>query len=191
MVIFKSFCSRPAEILKNGGVGVIPTDTIYGIVGSALNKNTVKKIYSLRKRNLKKPMIILISSIKDLKLFGVKIDLKTKRMLFNIWPNKISVILPCKNSKYSYLHRSSGSLAFRFPKNKKLINFLKITGPLVAPSANIDRFKPSESIKEAKRYFDDKINFYIDFGIKRSIPSTIVKIHKKKVIVLREGAVKL
>ena len=46
--------------LRNGGVGVVPTDTIYGIVGSALNPKTVARIYKLRRRNPKKPMIILI-----------------------------------------------------------------------------------------------------------------------------------
>ncbi|MHB9019715.1 MAG: L-threonylcarbamoyladenylate synthase [Minisyncoccota bacterium] len=191
MKTFKTFCSSSVEILKNGGVGVIPTDTIYGIVGSALYKNAVKKIYGLRKRNLKKPMIILIGSINDLKLFGIKLDLKIKRTLSEIWPNKISVILPCKNNKYSYLHRGSGSLAFRFPKNKELIDFIKKTGPLVAPSANIEGFKSSKSIKDAKKCFKDQVDFYIDFGIKVSMPSTIIKIHKGETIILREGAVKL
>ncbi|MEK7522400.1 MAG: Sua5/YciO/YrdC/YwlC family protein [Patescibacteria group bacterium] len=63
--IFKTFNLKLAEILKNGGIGVIPTDTIYGIVGSALNKKTVERIYKLRRRNLKKPMIVLIGSIND------------------------------------------------------------------------------------------------------------------------------
>ena len=52
------------SILKNGGVVVMPTDTIYGIVGSALNLEVVEKIYKLRKRILDKPMIILVGSIK-------------------------------------------------------------------------------------------------------------------------------
>ncbi len=49
-----------AEVLRRGGVGVMPTDTIYGIVGSALRPSTVRRIYRLRRRNLRKPMIILI-----------------------------------------------------------------------------------------------------------------------------------
>ena len=186
--LFKSFNLKPAEILKNGGVGVIPTDTIYGIVGSALNKKTVERIYELRKRNFKKPMIVLISSINDLKLFGIKINLKVKRILSKIWPNKVSVILSCKNKKFSYLHRGTDSLAFRFPKNKKLISFLKKTGPLVAPSANWESCEPSKSIKEARRYFKDKVDFYIDSGSKTSLPSTLIRVDKGEIGVIREGA---
>jgi len=61
------------KILKEGGIGVLPTDTIYGLVGSALNKETVEMIYKIRKREKTKPFIILISSPKDLKIFEIKI----------------------------------------------------------------------------------------------------------------------
>ena len=189
--IFKTFNLKLAEILKNGGIGVIPTDTIYGIVGSALNKKTVERIYKLRRRNLKKPMIVLIGSINDLKLFGIKTNLKIKRILSKIWPNKVSVILPCKDKKFSYLHRGADSLAFRFPKNKKLISFLKKTGPLVAPSANWEGCKSSKTIKEAQKYFQDNVDFYIDSGIKKSSPSTLIEIDNGEVIIIREGAVNI
>ena len=71
MKIFKRFNSELVKILKTGGVGVIPTDTIYGLVGSALNKKTVERVYKLRHRNSKKPMIILIGEISDLKKLGI------------------------------------------------------------------------------------------------------------------------
>ncbi|MDO8442794.1 MAG: L-threonylcarbamoyladenylate synthase [bacterium] len=210
--VFKSFNLKLAEILKSGGVGVIPTDTIYGIVGSALNKKTVEHIYKLRKRDFKKPMIILISSVDDLKLFGINIGLQTKIILSKIWPGKVSVILPCpsdlpvrspakegalceggpcKNNKFSYLHRGANSLAFRFPKNKKLINFIKKTGPLVAPSANWEGYKPAKTIKEAAKYFKSRIEFYIDLGTKKSLPSTLIEINRGKVALIREGAVSI
>jgi len=189
--IFKDFNFEAVTILKNGGVGVIPTDTIYGIVGSALNKKTVERIYKLRKRNFKKPMIVLIGSMNDLKLFGIKIFPKVKRILSKIWPNKISVILLCKNKKFSYLHRGANSLAFRFPKNKKLANFLKKTGPLVAPSANWEGCDPAKTAKEAIKYFKGGIEFYIDFGSKKSALSTLIKINGGRIAVIRDGAVSI
>lgn len=200
--IFSSFNLKAVKILNDGGVGVIPTDTIYGIVGLALNKKVVERIYRLRKRNLKKPMIILIGSIRDLNLFGIKIGTKTKNILSKIWPNKVSIILPClaeasceggpcKNRKFLYLHRGTGSLAFRLPKNKKLVALLKITGPLVAPSANWEGCEPSETIEGAQRYFGDKIGFYIDVGTKKSKPSTLIKLDSGEIKIIREGAVHL
>lgn len=177
------------EILRNGGVGVMPTDTIYGLVGSALLPATVKYIYTLRRRNPKKPMIILIGSIKDLDLFKIKLTAKQKTILNKLWPGKVSVILLCPNKKFSYLHRGKKSLAFRLPKSKWLRQILLETGPLVAPSANWEGNKPAATIKEAKKYFGDKAHFYFDKGKLNSLPSTIISFKKNGILVLREGAV--
>lgn len=167
--------------LKNGKIAVIPTDTIYGIVCSAFNKKSAERLYKIRKRNLKKPMVILISSVKDLDLFGVKID---KKITSKYWPGKISIIVPVK--KFKHLHRGKKSLAFRLPKNKSLIEFLKISGPLVAPSANIEGKEPARTIKEAKKYFADKIDFYLDKGALKSKPSKIISLEKGRVEVVRK-----
>jgi len=179
------------KILKEGGIGVLATDTIYGLVGSALNERTVKIIYKLRKRNLKKPMIILLSSFNDLRLFNIKIDSHLKRTLSKIWPGKVSVILSCPYKKFEYLHRGTKNLAFRVPKNKNLTNLLEKTGPLVAPSANFEGMPPAKSIKEAKNYFDKNIDFYLNKGIIESLPSTLIQIKNKKIVILREGTEKI
>lgn len=184
----ENIIKKITKILLFGGIGVLPTDTIYGIVGSALNSKTVENIYFLRKRNLDKPMIILISSFEDLSLFGIKLNKKLEEILKKNWPGKISFILDCKLKKFKYLHRGKNTLAFRFPNEKSLLELLKKTGPLVAPSANFEGSAPSEDFKKTYKYFGDKIDFYVDFGKLKSKPSTIVKIKNKEVIILREGA---
>ena len=166
------------KILKNNGVGVLATDTIYGLVGSALSKKAVSRIYKLRKRNLKKPMIVLIGSLKDLMIFGIKINAGLKNFLSKIWPGPISVILPCPDKKFSYLHRGTKTIAFRMPAKKELLKLLRQTKPLVAPSANISGLKPAENIKEAKKNFGDKIDFYLDEGTIKGSPSVIIEIKR-------------
>ncbi|MBI2085841.1 threonylcarbamoyl-AMP synthase [Candidatus Daviesbacteria bacterium] len=175
-------------LLKTGKVGVIPTDTIYGIVGSALNPHTVEEIYILRKRATNKPMIILISSLEDFKKFSINLTKAQTDFLKKIWPNPVSVVLPCTLAKFTYLHRGKRSLAFRMPRNDELLQILKKTGPLVAPSANIEGEKVAESINQAKKYFGNTIDFYVDGGKLKSRPSTIVQLFKDGThIVLREG----
>ena len=98
-------------------------------------------------------MIVLIASISDLKQFGVKVDSKTARILGKLWPNKVSVVLPCASKKFSYLHRGTKTLAFRLPKPVALRKLLKSVGPLVAPSANWEGERPARTIREAKKYF--------------------------------------
>lgn len=178
--------------LKNGKIGVMPTDTIYGIVGSALNKQTVEKIYKLRKRSNDKPFIILISSLKDLELFSIKLTNEQRIFLQRCWPSPLSVILQMESEEFKYLHRGRNSLAFRMPKDTKLIELLNQTGPLVAPSVNIEGEKFALNIEEAKRYFGNKISFYKDGGILESQPSTLIQLKKDGSFkILRKGSFKV
>lgn len=182
------FKQQLINLLKEGGVAVIPTDTLYGIVGSALLKETVEIIYRLRQRTPSKPTIILISSLKDLKLFNVTVDAKTEKFLEKVWPGPVSVILPCPEEKFSYLHRGTNTLAFRLPDKKDLRKLLQKTGPLVAPSANLEGEPPAQTIREAKKYFGDEVQFYVDGGKLSSLPSTLIKIDNGNLGILREGA---
>jgi L-threonylcarbamoyladenylate synthase len=177
------------KIIRSGGIGVLPTDTLYGIVCSAKSRKCVEHVYALRERNLRKPSIILISDIKDLKYFSVKADKKTQEILRRLWPGKVSVILPCTSKKCNYLHRGTKSLAFRLPEKKDLVNLIKKTGPLIAPSANLEGLLPATTIKEARDYFEDGVDFYVSGGKLESLPSTIVEIKKGKLSVKRQGAV--
>lgn len=180
------------ELLKAGKIGVLPTDTIYGIVGSVLSKQTVEEIYFLRRRDASKPMIILISSADDLGKFDINITGQQREFLQKIWPNPISVVLPCLSPNFFYLHRGKESLAFRMPKKGELLKIIEKTGPVVAPSANTAGEKAAENIIQAKKYFGDKVSFYADGGELKSKASTIIQLYEDGTkIVLREGEFKI
>jgi len=175
----KNEVKKVIDILKKDGIGVIPTDTVYGIVGKALSKKTVQRLYKIKKRNPKKPFIILIRSLNDLKIFQVKTSKEILDFLKKIWPGKITVILPLKNKKkFFYLHKGTNSLAFRIPEDKILQNILKKTGPLVAPSANLEGEVPAETISQAKRYFKEKVDFYFNGGKRKGKPSIILEVKR-------------
>ncbi len=175
-----------ASLIKKGSVGVIPTDTIYGISASALIEEAVENIYQLKNRTPEKPMIVLIDSEKWLDYFGVKTTKKEKEFLSKVWPGKVSVIFDCFEKKFNYLHRKTNSLAFRVPASKEVRFFLNHSGPVVSSSANIEGFSPAQTISEAKRYFKEKV-FYLDVGRIESSSSTLVKIKENKFSILREG----
>ncbi len=181
------------QTVKKGGIGVIPTDTMYGIVGSAFNKKAVERIYEVRKRNRTKPLIILISSIKDLEKFGIK---KVPVEILNkFWPDKVTIILPCAHKKFEYLHRGTKKLGFRLPKDKWLREFISKAGPIVAPSANTEGERPSKNIKESQKYFGTNVDFYLDKGVMPIKPSTIVELVGDKDIfeikLVRKGEAKI
>ncbi len=177
---------KVSKNLKTGGIGVIPTDTLYGLVGLALKPNTVARIYQVRRRSPDKPFIILISKLADLKKFDIELSSSQEDFLTKNWPGPLSVILPCPNPKFRYLHRGTKTLAFRLPSSKLLRALLSSTGPLVAPSANPEGLPPAKTIKEAKGYFGDRIDFYSSGKVKNE-PSTLISLVGEKVVVLREG----
>jgi len=179
------------KALEKGGVVVLPTDTIYGIHCLALSRIAVNNLYNLKKRYPTKPFIILISSIKQLSLFGIKIENNTKQILSTYWPGMVSIVLPCKLTKFKYLHRKTNSLAFRLPNKRWLVDLIDKTGPLVSTSVNVEGETPATTIKEAREYFGDKIKVYVDEGPLESHASTVIKIINTKVVVLREGSTKI
>jgi L-threonylcarbamoyladenylate synthase len=179
-----------SKLLQNK-IGVMPTDTIYGIATSALSKKTVERAYKVLKRNKKKPFIILIGSMRDLALFKIKLDNKTQRLIRKLWPGKISIVLPVISSKFHYLHRGTKTLAFRMPEKRSLLKLLKKTGPLISTSANPQGKRPAETIAEAKKYFKGSVDFYVSGGKIKSLPSTLVEIKNGKIVVLRKGIVRI
>jgi len=183
------------EVLKRGGVAIIPTDTTYGIVGLALNEQAVHEIYRLRKRDLDKPFIILIADKKDLKKFGVKVTPAQEKILDRVWPacrppavaragdvrgagrpGAVSVILPCVDDKFAYLHRGKNTLAFRLPEKESVRRLIREVGPLVAPSANPQGHPVARTISEAKAYFGYHVDFYEDSGDVVASPSKLIDI---------------
>lgn len=177
-----------ARLLQNGEIGVMPTDTVYGLVCSASNRSAVKRLYGLKGRK-DKPGTLIASNIEQITALGVP-----KRYLSAVkgyWPNPISIIIPT-TPDLSYLDLRKMSLAMRIPSDPKLSSLLSMTGPLLTTSANIPGKPPVGTIKEAEDTFGEMVNFYVDGGDLSGRPSsTIIRIIDDAVEILREGAVKI
>ena len=189
--ILKTDLSLISQNLLFGSVGIMPSDTVYGIFARALNSASVERIYSIKKRDLNKPFIILISDISDLDTLGIKLSDRQFSFVNKYWPGPLSLIFDCKDSKLEYLHRRTNSLAIRLPKDDWLRSLIKITGPLVAPSANLQNFPTVKIIDEAVNIFGDKVDFYVNGGICEGKPSTLVRFNNNKFEVLRSGCLEI
>jgi len=167
--------SEARKVLLQGGVAVLPTDTIYGLHCLATNNAGIERIYKLKGRDASKPFIVLISSLDDLKPFGVKLDDKLTALLKDYWPGPNSIILPIPDAdgKLAYLHRGTKSLAFRLPAYKPLLTLLQQTGPLVSTSANPSGHPPASDIAGARAYFFNSVDFYLDAGKLTNPPSHV------------------
>jgi len=178
---------KAEKILKNDGVVVLPTDTLYGLISSVFSKKGLERIYKIKNRDKTKPLIVLISTFDQLK------DLNIKGDFSKIFQPKVSILLKCKSPKFKYIHRGTGEIAFRLisKKNNNLYNLIESVGPVVAPSANRESEKPAKTIKEAKKYFGESVDLYINGGKKVGEPSTLVRIKDGGIEILRQGIVKI
>lgn len=184
---------KAINFLKKGGIIVLPTDTLYGITASINFKKSIEKIYDIKGRKENKQFIVLINSYKQLEIFGIKTNKDKIKILEKFWPGKVSVILECKQKRWQYLHRGTNSIAFRMigPRYKNLFNLINKVGPIVAPSANPEGEKPAETIREAKKYFGDKIDLYINKGRIKTLPSTLIRLENENFVILRQGVTKI
>jgi L-threonylcarbamoyladenylate synthase len=172
--------------LAAGAVGVLPTDTLYGLVCNAKNQAAVTRLYKLKERE-QKPGTVIAASVEQLEALGLKH--RYVKAVEEYWPGSISVIIPC-GPELNYLHQGKWSLAVRIPGDEKLRALLQKSGPLLTSSANITGLQPAGTVAEARAYFGDNVDFYADGGdLTGRAPSTIIRILDDAIEVVRQGAV--
>lgn len=176
--------------LKNGGVAVIPTDTLYGLVARAADKDAVERVYKIRGRDEQKPCVVLVADISQI-TDSPHWPHELNQIANKYWPGPLSLVTPTRNVP-KYLHRGTNTIAYRVPGSPEMRKLLAATGPLIAPSANLQGSPPAANIDQAKKYFGSMVDFYVDGGERvNSQPSTVAAWQDGKIKILRQGAIDL
>lgn len=178
--------NKVVDVINSGKIVVMPTDTVYGVCARAADEKAVEKLYALKSRE-SKPGTVIAASIDQLVDLGIK-----RRYLSAVqqyWPGPISIEIP---HNIGYLNQGTGRQAFRVVKDDGLASLLNQTGPLVTSSANLPGQPPANNIEEAKMYFADNVDMYVDGGdLSGEKPSTLIRVIDDIVEVVREGSVKI
>jgi L-threonylcarbamoyladenylate synthase len=172
-------------LLKGGAVGIIPTDTVYGLVASAAHEKAVERLYDLKTREMK-PGTVIAANVQQLVDLGI--HPKYLDRVKDLWPGPVSIETP---HDIVYLHQGTGRQAFRIPADPVIYELLLKTGPLQTTSANLPGATTASDYAEAKAYFGDRVDFYVEGGDLGDRPaSTIVRFNEQgELEVIREGAV--
>ncbi|HEY8999595.1 MAG TPA: L-threonylcarbamoyladenylate synthase [Candidatus Saccharimonadales bacterium] len=174
--------------LQDGAVGVVPSDTVYGLMASAKNPAAVTRMYALKHREHKPGTIIAASAAQ---FVALGLDEEQLNAVKEYWPGPLSIVITA-GPELGYLHQDIGSLAARVPADEKLRALLEQTGPLITSSANEPGLPPAVNLTEAQQYFGDQVDFYVDGGdLSGRAPSTVVRITDGKIEVLRQGAAQI
>lgn len=182
---------KAAEILKNGGIIIFPTDTVFGIGCVIDNKKSIKRLFDLRKRSVDKPLLILASDM-DMVLDYLKpLSSQAKNLAKKYWPGGLTIISKCYEEKIPIEVRAGGdTVGVRIPDNSQTLELIRKVGkPIVAPSANFEG-KPSAKTEED---LDSKLLRQVDFLLKGECKmnkeSTIVDCSNFRCKIIRKGAV--
>lgn len=180
-----------AMSIRNGGIVVLPTETVYGIGANALDKNAVEKIFEVKKRKKNNPLIVLVSDIDMLKCIVKEINSIHKTLIENFWPGPLTIVFDKNDILPDNVSGGYETIGIRIPGNTTAINLIKQSGvPITAPSANISGMPSITDPKVAYEVFDGKVDYIIDDGISTiGIESTIVRVETDVVNILRCGKI--
>lgn len=174
------------NILNDGGIVITPTDTVYGIMGDALNEDVIRRVYEVKKRPFSKPLLLLVSSLDMLLEYVLDITDKEKELLQKF--RGVTIILR-KNNKISDLITAGGdTVGIRIPDNEDLIKIIeKLKRPVISSSANISDEDVITNVFMLDDTLKNNVDYIYDGGEINSSSSTIVKFLDDKLIILRNG----
>lgn len=160
----KKNLTKASKLIKSGKIIAIPTETVYGLAGNAYRNDSVKKIYSLKKRPKNNPLIVHFSSVKTMNQ-EVVINEQLIKLAKKFSPGPLTYILPLKKeSKISKLIlNKKHQIACRIPNNKTFLAVLKQSGvPIAAPSANLSNKLSTTRSADVEKEFGKKLSYILD-----------------------------
>ena len=175
------------EAYQKGQIIVFPTDTVYGVGCDPFNKNSIREIYELKKRNGEKLFPILGFSKSDLEKI-VEFSSDAKKISEKFWPGQVTLLLPIRKEMTKKIE-SNGKLAVRVPNNECILSILKQCKLIIGTSANISGEEPILNSNECKIKLP-KIDILVDSGeITNSGESTIIDFVENGFRIIREGSI--
>ena len=187
----KNQLSEAAALIKNGGIVVMPTETVYGLAANALDPEAVKKIFEAKGRQSDNPLIVHIANIIDWPELVTEVPKNARLLAERFWPGPLTIILKKSDKIPDIVSGGLDTVAVRMPKNKIAFRFIKECGvPIAAPSANISGKPSPTKFSHALQDMDGKVDGIIDGGdCMVGIESTVISLATEVPTILRPGRI--
>lgn len=190
---------RPAvEAIEAGELVIFPTETVYGIAADASNDDAVRRLAKLKSRDPQKPFTLHIGSVAQLRKYVGSIPPMGRFLVKKYWPGPLTIVFPTKprragEEEFAPAGAAQGhsSIGVRYPDDRVAQVMLEAVAlPVIAPSANPANAEPATTGARAAEYFDGRVAVIVDAGpTKLGQPSTVVRTGRRRLDILREGAI--
>lgn len=180
-----------AEILKNGGLVAIPTETVYGLAANAYNGEAVSKVFEAKGRPTDNPMIVHISKLEEIYPLVTEFPEKAKALAEAFWPGPLTMILPKSDLVPREVAPKLETVAVRMPSHPVARKIIELAGvPLAAPSANSSGSPSPTTAQHVMHDLDGKIDGVVDGGeCDVGIESTVITLATDVPRLLRPGGI--
>jgi len=182
---------KAAQIIKEGGIVIFPTDTAYGIGCNLTDEKAVEKLFSIRKRPKTQATPALFNSIDQVKEYLLPFEGKVEDLMRKYWPGALTIILSCKREKVPSLVRGGGeTLGVRIPNNKQITELIRLSGvPVLGPSANFHTEPTPYSFEELNPDLVKLVDFVVKGDVVLKEASTVIDCSTFPWKVIRQGAI--
>lgn len=180
-----------ANIIREGGIVIFPTETVYGIGVNGLNETAIKKLYEVKQRPTNKPISLLVNSIEMIEEVARDITEIEYDLIKKFFPGPLTIVLKKKEIVPDTVTAGFDTVGIRMPENEIALKLIEYAGvPIATPSANISGRPSGTNLKEIMKDFNDKVDYFIDGGISKiGVASTIVQVINGNPYILRKGKI--
>ncbi len=185
------------DILKEGSVVAIPTDTVYGLAVVSSLPGCLEKLYLLKNRPREVSIALLVADSSQVNEIADLNDPRLNRIMEQLWPGPLTLVLDkLPETKLADFYGDDGSIGIRCPDNDFVRSLASELGPLFTTSANRHGLPPATSAKEVLDQFESEksgelLGAVVDGGICNNTPSTVIDLRKGDLKLLREGPVSI
>lgn len=181
---------KAIEFLNKGEIVIYPTDTQYAIGADIFRDESIIKVFEIKNRPNNIPIPVAVSCYEDILDIAYK-NKNLENIVNKFLPGKLTIILNKKDNVSNKLTSGLNKIAIRIPDNPIALKLLKNFGPLTVTSANIHGKKTESSINKIQNQFKNYINCYLDDGILKNNPSSIIDLTYDKPKLIRSGEIQL
>ena len=178
--------------LRRGEIIVFPTETLYGLGAHALNEAAVDAVFRIKGRNPNTPIPVLVSDQAMLDQLVSVIPPIAKQLMQSFWPGPLTLVLPARANIPKPLLNSANGIGIRISSQPIAMELVQTLGaPLTATSANPSGAEPACTVAQARNYFSEGVNVFVDGGTLGSkTGSTVAEIRRDKLRIVREGEIR-
>lgn len=178
-----------ADILRNGGVVALPTDTVYGLCARADDTAAVERLYAIKQRDPTQAMPIFVASIAQAETIGDMND-AARKLTAAFWPGALTIIVRKQSSYDSRALAGNDRAALRIPGDERLRALCEQVSPLTGTSANIAGREECRTAADVRAQLGDAVDLIVDAAVDAAgQPSTIVDCTQNTPAIVRQGAV--